>query len=130
MKKLFVLLSFFTVLFISRADAQGQGGDPAARQAKMKETLKPQLIEKTKLTDAQAEKVFELYFKSRSEMRGFRDLTEDERTKKRQEIQVVLDKAYKDIPLTDDQVKAVDDFFEAQRQEMMKQRQNGGGGNN
>ena len=130
MKKLFVLLSFFTVLFISKADAQGQGGDPAVRQAKMKETLKPQLIEKTKLTDAQAEKVFEIYFKSRSEMRGFRDMSDDERKKKREEIQIAQDKAFKDIPLTDEQIKAVNDFFEAQRQEMMKQRANGNGGNN
>jgi hypothetical protein len=131
MKKLFFLLSFFTLLFISKADAQGQGGgDPAARMQKMKETLKPQLIEKVKLTDAEADKVLEINFKFRAEMRGFRDLSEDERKKKREVIQIAQDKEYKTIPLTDEQVKAVDDFFEAQRQEMMKQRANGNGGNN
>jgi Spy/CpxP family protein refolding chaperone len=130
MKKLLVLLAFFTTVYATKADAQGQGGgDPAARMAKMKEMLKPQLIEKVKLTDAQADKVLEINFKSRSEMRGLRDLSEDDRKKKRDEIEASQNKAYKEIPLTDDQIKAVNDFFEAQRQEMMKQRQNGNGGN-
>jgi len=130
MKKLLVLVALFTIVYVSKADAQGQGGgDPAARAAKMKETLKPQLIEKLKLTDAQAEKVLDINIKSRSEMRGLRDLSEDDRKKKRDEIQAAQDKAYKEIPLTDEQIKAVNDFFEEQRKEMMKNRPNGGGGN-
>ena len=129
MKKLLVLVALFTIVYV-KADAQGQGGgDPAARAAKMKETLKPQLIEKLKLTDAQAEKVLDINIKSRSEMRGLRDLSEDDRKKKRDEIQAAQDKAYKEIPLTDEQIKAVNDFFEEQRKEMMKNRPNGGGGN-
>lgn len=127
MKKLVILMAFFTILFAAKADAQGQGGgDPAARLAKMKETVKPQLIEKLKLTDAQAEKVIEINFKTRSEMRGFRDLSEDERKKKREEMEITQNKAYKEIPLTDDQIKAVNEFFEAQRKETQKQRENGG----
>ena len=125
MKKLLVLVVFFTTFFAMKADAQGQGGgDPAARAARMKEVIKPQLIEKVKLTDAQAEKVIEINLKSRGEMRGFRDMSEDERKKKREEIQTAQNKAYKEIPLTDDQIKAVNEFFEEQRKEMAKQRGN------
>jgi hypothetical protein len=125
MKKLMILVVFFTTIFAMNADAQGQGGgDPAARAAKWKETTKPQLIEKVKLTDAEAEKVIEINLKSRSEMRGMRDLSEDERKKKREEMQTAQNKAYKEIPLTDDQIKAVNEFFEEQRKEMAKQRGN------
>ena len=125
MKKLLVLVVFFTTFFAMNADAQGQGGgDPAARAARMKEVVKPQLIEKVKLTDAQAEKVIDINLKYRSEMRGFRDMTEDERKKKREEIQTAQNKDYKEIPLTDDQIKAVNAFFEEQRKEMAKQRGN------
>ena len=125
MKKLLVLVVFFTTFFAMNADAQGQGGgDPAARAARMKEVVKPQLIEKVKLTDAQAEKVIDINLKYRAEMRGFRDMTEDERKKKREEIQTAQNKDYKEIPLTEDQIKAVNDFFEEQRKEMAKQRGN------
>ena len=57
-------------------------------------------------------------------MRGFRDMSEDERKKKREEIQAAQNKAYKEIPLTDKQIKAVNEFFEEQRKEMAKQRGN------
>ena len=125
MKKLLVLVVFFTTFFAMNADAQGQGGgDPAARAARMKEIVKPQLIEKVKLTEAQAEKVIDINLKYRSEMRGFRDMSEDERKKKREEIQTAQNKDYKEIPLTDDQIKTVNEFFEEQRKEMAKQRGN------
>lgn len=126
MKKLIVLVVFLTTFYAMNASAQGQGGgDPAARAAKMKETLKPQLIEKLKLTDEQAEKVLDINIKSRAEMRGFRDMSEDERKKKREEMEAAQNKAYKEIPLTDEQIKAVNEFFEEQRKEMMKQRRGG-----
>ncbi|MGZ8537844.1 MAG: hypothetical protein ACXWV9_06235 [Flavisolibacter sp.] len=125
MKKLLVMVVFFTTFFAMNSDAQGQGGgDPAARAARMKEVVKPQLIEKVKLSDVQAEKVIDINLKYRSEMRGFRDMSEDERKKKREEIQTAQNKDYKEIPLTDDQIKAVNEFFEEQRKEMAKQRGN------
>jgi len=131
MKKLLVLVALFTTVYATQAVAQGQGGgDPAARAAKMKEVLKPQLIEKLKLTDDQADKVIDINIKSRSEMRGMRDMSEDDRKKKRDEITASQNKAYKEIPLTDEQIKAVNDFFEEQRKQMQQQRQNGGGNGN
>jgi hypothetical protein len=124
MKKLILLLSLFTALCVTNASAQG-GGDPAAREARMKE-MKTQLIEKAKLSEAEAEKVMEINTASREQMRGLRDLGEDERKKKLDEISMDLTKKFKAIPLTDEQVKAVNDYM-AERRRNMQQRQGGGG---
>ena len=129
MKKLLVLVAVFTALLFTTANAQGGNGnfDPAAMKARYVERVKPSLIEKTKLTDAQADKVIDINFEARSKMRGMRDLSEDDRKKKMEEVQADINKQYKDIPLTDDQINAVNDFFEEQRKQMQQQRQNGGG---
>lgn len=127
MKKLFVLVALVTFAYFSKADAQQGGGDPAAMAQRYKDRVKPQLIEKTKLTDAQAEKVLDINISMRQQMRGLRDLSDDDRKKKMDEIRADIDKQYKTIPLTDDQIKSVDSFFDEQRK-MMQQRQQGGGG--
>lgn len=127
MKKLLVLMSIFTAVFAVSANAQQGGGDPAAVIARMKETVKPSLIEKAKITDAQADKVIEINVEMRQQMRGLRDLSEDERKKKREEIQVEINKKYKAVPLTDEQIKAVNEYFEERRKEMQKQREGGTG---
>jgi hypothetical protein len=128
MKKLLVLVAVFTTVLITNANAQGGNGnfDPVAMKARYVERTKPLLIEKTKLTDAQADKVIDINWEARSKMRGMRDLSEDERKKKMDDAQVDINKQYKDIPLTDDQIKAVNDFFEEQR----KLRQQNGGNRN
>jgi len=135
MKKLLVLVAVFTTVLVSNANAQQGNGnfDPAQMAQRYKERVKPQLIEKVKLTDAQAEKVCDIQLASRQQMRGLRDLSEDDRKKKMEEIQAENNKQYKAIPLTDDQIKSVNDFFEEMRKQMQQQRQNGGGnggGNN
>jgi len=131
MKKLFVLVAVFTTVLFTNANAQGGNGngnfDPAAMKARYTERVKPSLIEKTKITDAQADKVIDINFEARSKMRGMRDLSEDDRKKKMDEIQTDINKQYKAIPLTDDQIKAVNDFFDEMRKQMQQQRQNGGG---
>ena len=130
MKKLFVLIVLFTTVYLTKAEAQQQGGgDPAAMAQRYKERVKPQLIEKTKLTDAQADKVLDINFNARQQMRGLRDLSEDDRKKKMDEIKVGIDKEYKAIPLTDDQFNSIKDFFDELRKEMQQRRQNGGGSN-
>lgn len=133
MKKLFILVALFTTALFS-ANAQGGNGngnfDPVAMKARYVERTKPALIEKTKLTEAQADKVIDINWEARSKMRGMRDLSEDDRKKKMDEVQADINKQYKDIPLTEDQIKSVNDFFEEQRKQMQQQRQqNGGGGN-
>ncbi|MGZ3938522.1 MAG: hypothetical protein ACXVLT_07525 [Flavisolibacter sp.] len=131
MKKLLVLVAVFTTVLVSNVNAQQGNGnfDPAQMAQRYKERVKPQLIEKVKLTDAQAEKVCDIQLASRQQMRGLRDLSEDDRKKKIEEIQADNNKQYKAIPLTDDQIKSVNDFFDEMRKQMQQQRQNGGGNN-
>ncbi len=126
MKKIITLAIF--ALFCSLNTVQAQGGgqmDPAQMLEMMKQRVKPQLIEKTKLTDAQADKVLEIQLWSQGEMRGMRDLSEEERAAKNKTVNEEKTKKFKAIPLTDEQIKLVNDFYE----EMRKNRpQRGGGG--
>ena len=124
MKKLIGLFVLLTI--VSSSSIMAQGGDQQAMMQRYHDRIKPMLMEKTKLTDAQAEKVIEINMNSRQQLRGLRDLSEDDRKKKMDEIQAGIDKEYKNIPLTDDQIKSVDSFFEEQRK-MRQQRQQGSG---
>lgn len=127
MKKILILVAIFTTICMTNASAQQRTGnmDPAAMAQRFKERVKPQLVEKTKLTDEQAEKVLDIQFASRQEMRGLRDLSDDDRKKKLEEIQTGTNKKYKAIPLTDEQVKAVNEFFEEMRKNMQQRQGNG-----
>jgi Spy/CpxP family protein refolding chaperone len=129
MKKILLLAVLFTALVSGTVSAQGggPGGDPAVMKARMKERVKPQLLEKTKLTDEQAEKVLDINFdasRQRRELRNDTNLTDDDRKKKTAAIEEETTKKYKAIPLTDEQVKSVNDFFEEMRKNM-PQRQGG-----
>ncbi|MBY0480051.1 MAG: hypothetical protein K2Q21_01750 [Chitinophagaceae bacterium] len=111
--------------------AQPPGGgqpamDPAQMLSMMKERVKPKLIEKTKLTDLQADKVLEIRVASMAQMRGLRDLSEEERTAKMKKLREENNEKYKTIPLTEDQIKAVNDFWDEMRKNQMQR----GAGNN
>ena len=88
----------------------------------MMKEMKSQLVEKAKITEEQAEKVLEINRSNREKMRGFRDLSEEERAKKVEELNAENTKKYKEIPLTDDQVKAVNEYFAERRKNMQKNR--------
>lgn len=126
MKKIISLALFALTLSLGNVNAQGGGQmDPAQMLEMMKQRVKPQLIEKTKLSDAQADKVLEIQLWSQGEMRGMRDMSEEERAAKTKTVNDEKTKKFKAIPLTDDQIKAVNDFYE----EMRRNRpQRGGGG--
>lgn len=126
MKKIISLAVFALALSIGSVQAQGMGQmDPAQMLEMMKQRVKPQLMEKTKLTDAQADKVLEIQLWSQGEMRGMRDMSEEDRASKMKTVNEEKTKKFKAIPLTDDQIKAVNDFYE----EMRRNRpQRGGGG--
>ncbi len=126
MKKIISLAVFALALSVGSVQAQGMGQmDPAQMLEMMKQRVKPSLIEKTKLTDAQADKVLEIQLWSQGEMRGMRDMSEEERATKMKTVNDEKTKKFKAIPLTDDQIKAVNDFYE----EMRRNRpQRGGGG--
>ena len=128
MKKIIALLTIVGCIASTMVMAQGFGGgqqmDPAQMLEMMKQRMKPQLMEKTKLSDSEADKVLEIQLWVQTQGRGLRDLSEDERAAKQKETADERKKKLKAIPLTDDQIKAVDDFYE----EMRKNRPQRGGG--
>jgi hypothetical protein len=129
MKKIIALLTIVGCIAATSVMAQGGGGggqqmDPAQMLEMMKQRIKPQLIEKTKLSDTEADKVIEIQLWVQTQGRGLRDLSDDERAAKQKETADERKKKLKAIPLTDDQIKAVDDFYE----EMKKNRPQRGGG--
>jgi hypothetical protein len=134
MKKLFFLIVLFTTVYTTKVVAQQNGDrDPAAMMQRMKDRIKPSLIEKTKLTDAQADKVIEINFSNQRKRRDIRmdqTLTDEERAKKNAELQENQNAALKAIPLTDNQVKDINSFFEEMRKEQMQRRQGSGNGGN
>ncbi len=128
MKKIIALLTIVGCIASTSVMAQGFGGgqqmDPAQMLEMMKQRMKPQLMEKTKLSDSEADKVLEIQLWVQSQNRGLRDLSEEERAAKQKETADERKKKLKAIPLTDDQIKAVDDFYE----EMRRNRPQRGGG--
>ena len=128
MKKIIALLTIVGCIAATNVMAQGGGGgqqmDPAQMLEMMKQRIKPQLIEKTKLSDSEADKVLEVQLWAQSQGRGLRDLSEEERAAKQKETADERKKKLKAIPLTDDQIKAVDDFYEETRR---NRPQRGGG---
>jgi Spy/CpxP family protein refolding chaperone len=128
MKKVLVLVAVVLIASFNTIIAQPPGGgqqmDPAKMLEMMKERVKPQLMEKTKLTDAQADKVLEIQVGSQGAMRGMRDLSEEERMAKMKTIREENNKKFKDIPLTDDQIKAVNDFYDEMRKNRMQRGNN------
>lgn len=92
------------------------------------ERMKPMLIEKTHLSDVEAEKVLDIYattMPQRREIRMDGTMSDDDKKKKIDGLNEEMSKKYKAIPLTDEQVKSVDEFFKN-----MPNRRNGQGGNN
>jgi len=121
MKKFLIAAALFTALFTTgSASAQGgQGGMSPEQRAERMKQMKTELVEKAKISDAEAEKVMQIQMESRAGMRGLRDLTPEERQKKVDEMKAGNTKKFKAIPLTDEQVKAVDAYYEEQIKRMM-----------
>ena len=127
MKKFILLSTLIIVLGAFQARAQQGGGDAAQREAMIKE-MKAQLVEKAKITEEQADKVLEINRGNRDKMRGMKELSEEERTKKLEEINTENTKKYKEIPLTEDQIKAINEYFAERRKNMQKKGGTGQGG--
>ena len=125
MKK-FLLLTLIFVAIISTAtnaqpqsqpqaqakpQAQAQVSDPAAMLQQMKEKIRPEMVAKTGLTEAQADKVIDLNFEMRMAAAGLKDLPEADRTAKIQELKAAKEKKFSEF-LTPEQIKAVKEFYE------------------
>lgn len=128
MKKILFLTALFAAVAATTVSAQGTPADAAARMQKMRELVKPQLVEKAKITPEQADKVLDINTvigAARREIRTDASLSDEDKTKKMAALDEESAKKFKAIPLTDEQVKSVNAFFE----EMRKNRQGGPRGN-
>ena len=129
MKKLLFVVALFGALCVTTAvSAQGgPGGDPAQMRQRMVERFKPQLVEKTKISDAEADKVLDIYMGSMTQRREIRmdnSMSDDDKNKKMAALNEEAAKKYKAIPLSVDKVKAITDFFEEARRNAPNRRQN------
>jgi len=119
MKKfLFLTLIFCAVISTAtnaqpqtQPQAQAQAPDPAVMLQQMKEKIRPEMVAKTGLTEAQCDKVIELNFEMRMAAANLRDLNEADRTAKIQELKAAKEKKFSEF-LTPEQIKAVKEFYE------------------
>jgi hypothetical protein len=111
MKK-FLFLTLILSAIISTASHAQPGYDPAAALQQMKDKVKPQMIEKTGMTEAQADKVIEINFEMRQQAAtALRDLNEADRATKIAELKAAKEKKLNEF-LTAEQIKAVNTFYE------------------
>lgn len=116
MKKFLFLSLILSAVISTTAHAQSgpqaQGGtDPAMMLQQIKEKVKPQMIEKTGLTEALADKVIEINFETRMAASSLSNLDEAERTKKIAELKAAKEKKLSEI-LTPEQKTAVTTFYQ------------------
>jgi hypothetical protein len=110
MKKFLLLTVILGAIAVTSVNAQ-TAGNPAAMLQEMKDRIVPQMVEKTGLTEAQANKIVEINFEMRMAASGLRDMNEADRAKKMDELKAARDKKYSEV-LTAEQIKAVKAFYE------------------
>jgi hypothetical protein len=105
---------FLTLIFgaIISTNTYAQAGDPPSALQQIKDKIRPLMVEKTGLTEAQADKIIEINYELRESMRAHANLSEADRAKKVAELKVTRDKKYSEIPLTAEQIAAVKTFYE------------------
>ena len=88
--------------------------DQAAMLKQMKEKFKAPMVEKTGLTEAQADKVIEINLDIRMQATtALQGLNEADRSAKLAEFKAEKEKRYAAIPLTPEQIKSVYAFYES-----------------
>jgi Spy/CpxP family protein refolding chaperone len=122
MKKfLFMTLVFSAAIATTTYAQTGSGPAVAPQQTKeaeaasmlqqTKEKVSPQMVEKTGLTRAQADKVIEILFEMRQAAGALQGLSDADRSAKLQELKATKDKRMSEL-LTPDQIVAVKKFYE------------------
>ena len=132
MKKMFAFLLGFTAIVFSLQAQPPGGGNMDEMRSRMKERIKPMLIKQASVSDAEADKVLDIYFQSQMETRKLRmdqSLSEDDKTKKTKTIKEDAEKQLKAVPLTDEKIVLVNAFFEEVRKRQQEMRGNRGGNN-
>ena len=110
MKKFLLLtLIFGAIIFMN---TYAQAGDPPSQLQQIKDKIRPQMVEKTGLTPAQADKIIEINYEMRESMRAYANASETDRAAKIAELKAARDKKYSEIPLTDEQIASVRAFYE------------------
>ena len=118
MKK-FLFLTLISAAILSTSAQAQAGGDQGTILQQMKKVI-PLMVEKTGLTEAQADRIIEINYETRMAAAGLRDLSEEERSKKIAELKAQKEKKYSEIPLTPEQIKAVYAFYEELGKNMPK----------
>jgi hypothetical protein len=131
MKKLLsMIVACMSIVF--SLQAQPPGGNMDEMRAKMKERIKPMLVSKAAITDAEADKVIDIYFQTQMETRKLRmdqSASEEDKAKKAKSLKDDAEKQMKAIPLTDEKMTAVNDFLEEMKKRQEEMRKNRGGNN-
>ena len=132
MKKIIALLAMVLCCSMTTLMAQGGGQQmtPEQRMERMKTMYKPQLTEKAKITEAEADKVIEILADIQPKMRPImmdQTMSQEDKEQKIAELNVDRDKRLKAIPLNDDQVKAVIATIDEIRKNMQNRPRGGGG---
>lgn len=114
MKKVTAMLAL--VLGISCTSLMAQTGGGNFDPAKMKERQLQRLKESDlKLTDAQADSVVSINMETMQQMRGFRELSEDQRSAKMKEMNDYRAKRLSSALQDETLAKKVEDYYEKQR---------------
>ncbi|HUS03688.1 MAG TPA: hypothetical protein VMY77_18240 [Chitinophagaceae bacterium] len=111
----FILSALYSTTILAQAAtsqvASAKGAtDQVAMLQKMKETMKPKMIEKTGLSDAKADKVLEINLEMRMAAAALKDLNEADRSAKIAELKAAKEKKLSEL-LTADEFKALNAYY-------------------
>jgi hypothetical protein len=126
MKKIFLLIAFLVSVFSSTVSAQNNDNAEAMLN-RQKERMKPQLIEKAKISAAQADLVIATNFdlqRQRRMVRNDQTLSEEDKVNKNLGFDAAREKVFFEIQLTPAQIKAVNEFFEEDARQQRQGRRN------
>jgi len=118
MKKFFAFFILFSGLAFAGMAQQG-GFDPVKMKEREIKNLKEANLG---LTDIQADSVVSINFQSMQQMRGFRDLSQDDRIAKMKEVDAYRKKRWAEVLQNADLVKKVSDYYEQRRAKRMQER--------
>ena len=123
MKKFLFLTFILSALYSTTIFAQGTTTqvtnapaaiDKVAMLQKMKESMKPKMIEKTGLSDAKVDKVLELNLEMRIAASALGDLSEADRSAKIAELKAAKEKKLSEL-LTADELKSLNAYYDDMR---------------
>ena len=133
MKKYLFLTFILSALYSTTILAQGATNQVASTQVandqvamlqKMKETMKPKMIEKTGISEAKVDKILELNLEMRIAASNLKDLSEADRSAKIAELKAAKEKKFTEF-LSADQIKAMNAYYEEMGKNSQRERKPG-----